>query len=221
MASRPEDANDPRLRYPNLRSAGRELATALGDWRQRSNTIVLGVVSGGLPVAHEVAKGLGQPLDLIVRRTLLVPQGPGSELSAASVAGVLILPEELQQCPPVPSKPLDYFLSDAIGALDQRQRLCRGNRPARNLDGQNVIVVDCGIRSGLTMRSAIAAVRATNPSHIVGAVPVSSVEGCASVSAMVDEFVCLAQPEPFGHAGMWYDDFTRVTDEEIHALLRD
>lgn len=214
-------ANDLRQRYPDLRSAGRELARALENWRDAPDAIVIGVVSGGIPVADEVARHLNKPFDLIVRRTLLEPHGPGSELSAASVAGALILPNELSDGWSAPATALDYFLADTIGALEQRQRLCRGDRPVRILDRQTLIVVDCGICSGLTMRSAIMAARATNPARIIGAVPVGSVDGCALVSPLVDEFVCLAQPEPFGHAGMWYDDFTRDPDEKIQELLHD
>ena len=220
-AASERNASGSRSRYPNLRSAGRELAVALRRYRNMSNTVVLGIVSGGVPVAHKVASDLGRPLDFIIRRTLLVPRGPGSEVCAASVAGVLVWPEELRDRPPaVPSAPLDYFLADARTALEQRERICRGRRPARNLNGQNVIVVDCGIRTGLTMRSAIVAVRATNPARLIATVPVGSVDGCHSIASMADEFICLEQPEPFGHAGMWYDDFTRIPDERIHELLQ-
>jgi putative phosphoribosyl transferase len=214
------NASGSRSRYANLRSAGRELAVALRRYREMSNTIVLGIVSGGVPVAHEVASDLERPLDFIINRTLLVPAGPGSEVCAASVAGVLVWPEELRDRPPaLPSAPLDYFLADAITALEKRQRICRGDRPPRNLNGQNAIVVDCGIRSGLTMRSAIEALRTRNPAQIIAAVPLGSADGCALIAGLVDELVCLAQPESFAHAGIFYHDFNRPADEQFQELL--
>lgn len=206
-------------RFANLRSAGSELAVALRPYHDISNTIVLGIVAGGVPVAHEVASGLNQPFDLILRRTLLMPRGPGSAVSAVNVAGSLVLPEELVPRAATHSTPLDYFLSDAISALEQRQRICRRERLARNLNRKKVIIVDCGIRTGFTMQSAIVAVRTRNPAQIIAAVPVGSIDGCDLISTMVDEFVCLAQPEPLGHVGMWYDDFSRPEDNHIHELL--
>lgn len=210
---------DRPSRFPNLSSAGRELAASLERYRDLSNTIVLGIVSGGVPVAYEVAKHLNAPLDFVFRRTLLAPMGPDSELSAVNVAGSLVLPGQLLPRPPVPSTPFDYFLADAITALNERERTCRGGRSGRDLHGQIVILVDCGIRTGLTMRSSIAALRTRSPAQIIAAVPVGSTEGCASTAALVDEFVCPVQPKPFGHVGMWYDDFSRPQDEQIHELL--
>ena len=34
-----------------------------------------------------------------------------------------------------------------------------------------------------------------------------------------DEVVCLAVPEPFYAAGLWYRDFTQTTDQEVVDLL--
>jgi predicted phosphoribosyltransferase len=209
------------FRFPDLRSGGRDLALALEleHYRSAANTVVLAIVSGGVPVAHEVAKHLNAPLDLIFNRTLLTPQGPGSQVSAVNVAGSLVLPAELLPRPVLPSTPFDFFLADALTALEQRARICRRERPQRDLSGQNVIVVDCGIRTGLTMQPAVVALRTKKPARIIAAVPVGSADGCAAIAAITDEFVCLAEPEPFGHVGMWYEDFRRPDDEQIHELL--
>lgn len=210
---------DRPARFPNLRSAGRDLSVALEAYARTEKTVVLGIATGGVPVAHEVAKNLNLPLDFIFKRTLLTPRGPGSQLSAINVAGTLVLPDELPPRPATPSTPLDYFLVDALTELEQRERTCRGGRRPRDLTGETIIVVDCGIRTGLTMLPAIVAVRTLNPVKLIAGVPVGSQEACASVAAVVDEFHCLSQPEPFGHVGMWYTDFSRPNDEHIHKLL--
>jgi len=69
------------------------------------------------------------------------------------------------------------------------------------------------------VKIAIQAVRKLNPMRITAAVPVASREGYALIESLADQVVCLAQPEPFGHAGMWYEDFSRPEDEDIHKLL--
>src|SRR5215470_5405403 len=109
-------------RFSNLRTAGKLLAERLRG-QQINNTVVLAIVSGGVPVANEVAKDLKAPFDLILKRTLLAPDGPGSQLSAVNVAGSLVLPEQLLPLPAEPTTPFDYFVADALAGLQQREQL--------------------------------------------------------------------------------------------------
>jgi predicted phosphoribosyltransferase len=70
------------------------------------------------------------------------------------------------------------------------------------------------------MRAAIRALRKKEPAKIVVAVPVASAEGRATIEAVADKLICLASPEPFGHVGLWYKDFSRPGDHQISGLLR-
>jgi putative phosphoribosyl transferase len=206
-------------RFPDLRSAGRELAAALEQFSARTDVIVLGLVLGGALVAFEVARHLCLQLDFVIIRRLLVPHGPGSQVCAVNVAGSLVIDEELMPRPAVPESPLDYFVSDALEKLAGRERQCRGGRPAVDLSQKTVILADCGIRTGLTMRAAIGALRKAGPARIIAAVPVASVKGRAAIEALADEVISLRSREPFGHVGLWYEDFRRPGDESVSDLL--
>ncbi len=207
--------------FLNLSGAGVELAAKLSSSGVKQHVIVLGIVSAGVPVAVEVAKHLGSSsLDLILIRRLLAPQGPGSQVVAVNVAGTLVLDDEIGPRPAEPQTPLDYFMQDALEGLARRTRICRGERPPTQLTGRPVLLVDCGIRTALTMQAAIGAVRRLNPACITAAVPVTSVDGRQVVEALADDFVYLAAPEPFGNAGVWYRDFRRLEDDSISQLLR-
>ena len=87
------------------------------------------------------------------------------------------------------------------------------------LRGKTILLVDCGIRTGLTMKAAISALRKKEPAQITAAVPVASLEGRASIEAVANNLICLASPEPFGHVGLWYKDFRRPDDHQISGLL--
>lgn len=206
--------------FPNLSSAGDELARRLVGAGTSHDVIVLGIVSAGIPVAVEVAKHLVAALDVIIIRRLLAPRGPGSQAVAVNVAGTLVVDEEVGPRPVKPQTPLDYFLEDALNGLARRAEVCRGERSPTELAGKSVLLVDCGIRTGLTMQAAIGAVRTLNPARITAAVPVTSLEGRRVVEALADEFIYLAAPEPFGNAGVWYRDFRRLADDSISQLLR-
>jgi len=206
-------------RFPDLRSAGRELALRLSGYRSRDDVIVLAIVLGGVLVADEVATYLGVPLDFVIIRRLLVGDGPDQHECAVSVAGALVVHEELAAGATAPSSPLDYFIADALTGIAERERICRRNRSALDLSGRTVVLVDCGIRTGSTMRAAIGALRKKSPAAIVAAVPVSSRAGYATVKSLADEWVCLAQPDPFPHVAYWYKDFSRPGDELIGDYL--
>jgi predicted phosphoribosyltransferase len=206
-------------KFANLRSAGRELAMKLEAYRKLKDVVVLAPVLGGVPVAAEVAESLGVPLDFIIIRRLLAPRGPGSQLCAVNAGGSLVIDDELPTRPSVPESALDYFIADALDGLASRERVCRGGHPPIDLAQKTIILVDCGIRTGLTMRAAIRALRAKEPKQIIIAVPVANPESRETIESIADEIVCLAWPQPFGNAGVWYADFTRPNDNEVNELL--
>jgi len=207
--------------FSDLSSAGVELAAKLSGAGIKHDVVVLAIVSAGVPVAVEVAKLLeASSLDLIVIRRLLAPQGPGSQAVAVNAAGTLVLDDEIGPRPSKPETPFDYFVEDALNGLAQRARICRGERPPIDLTGKQVLIVDCGIRTSLTMQAAINAVRTLNPARITAAVPVTSQEGRRVVEALADDLIYLAAPEPFGNAGVWFKDFRRFDDDVISQLLR-
>jgi putative phosphoribosyl transferase len=204
--------------FPNLSAAGGELAARLPRESFRE-VIVLAIVSAGVPAAVEVAKHLDAKLDLITIRGLLAPRGPGSQAAAVNVAGTLVVDDEIGPRPAKPQTPFDYFAEDALNRLAQRVQVCRGERPPADLAGKHVLIVDCGIRTGLTMEAAVKATRTLNPARITAAVPVTSAEGCRLAETLADEFIYLAAPEPFGNAGVWYKDFSRLADDCISKIL--
>jgi predicted phosphoribosyltransferase len=204
-------------RYPDLRTAGLDLAPSLSQYKDREETIVLAIALGGVPVASEVAKFLNRPLDLILIRRLLIGDA-GSHICAANVAGETIFDDEIVM-PKSPTTPQEIFLAEANAQLDRREQLCRRGRKPMSLSGRTLIVIDCGIRSGSTMNAAARALRKTEAKSLIGAVPVSSREGYASVAPLFDELICLQQPEQFVNAGYWYADFRRPGDDEVGDLL--
>jgi putative phosphoribosyl transferase len=205
-------------RYPDLRTGGLQLAQELRKRGSFQDHVVLAIASGGVPGGYEVSTQLQLPFDIVLIKRLLLPDGPGSELCAISVGGTIILDEGIE-VPANPSTPLEHFLDDALCGFRGRQELCRSDLSPLNLVDRKVLLVDCAIRSGSTMKVAIRAIRKLNAARITAAIPVASREGHLLVESLADEMVCLAQPEPFGNAGVWYEDFSRPEDKDMHELL--
>jgi predicted phosphoribosyltransferase len=69
------------------------------------------------------------------------------------------------------------------------------------------------------MRAAIAALRRLKPARVVVAVPVGAPEVCQELAREADEVICVLEPERFSAVGVWYEDFSQTTDDEVRELL--
>ena len=85
--------------------------------------------------------------------------------------------------------------------------------------GKTVIVIDDGLATGSTMRAAIQALRGRGAERVVVAVPTGSPDVCEEFETEADDVICAATPEPFHSVGLWYDDFSQTTDDEVRDLL--
>jgi putative phosphoribosyl transferase len=206
------------MRFKDAREAGRALAARLEDYAGLEGALVLALARGGVAVGLEVSKRLRLPLDLLLLRRLLVPRGPQEPLCVASVAGARFLDEEVA-ARAARDAALGNFLASALAEFDVQVRACRGERPSLNLKGRDVLLVDNGVRTGSTVRAAVRALRSTGPARVVVAAPVAAHEALASVEATADDFVYLATPDPFGHVGLWYEEFKRPSDDEVRSML--
>jgi len=208
-----------RSRFRDRRDAGRRLAAELRTYAQRPDVIVLALPRGGVPVGYEVARALGVPLDVFVVRKLGVPWHDELAMGAIASGGVQVLNRDLMRAAHVSEDQLQQVIASERAELERRERLYRGDRPFPELRDKTVILVDDGLATGASVRAAIAALRKKAPKRIVVAVPVAAAEICDAFRDVADEIICLETPESFRAVGMWYDDFTQTTDEEVHALL--
>jgi putative phosphoribosyl transferase len=214
------DAAAHAEKFPDLRSAGRELAARLDAYRGRADAFVLAVARGGVPVALAVAREIGLPLDLVIIRRLFAPGGPHATVCAVNACGTLVLDEGVPPPVAAPRSAIEYFIADALEGLAQRAKTCRNERLPTDLSQKTILLIDNGIYTGSTMCAAVRALRTLGPARIVAAVPVTSPDGRAAVEAVADEMLCLATHDPFGHVGLWYKNFDRPEDEQIRALLK-
>jgi putative phosphoribosyl transferase len=199
--------------------AGRQLAEQLTAHADQPDVLVLALPRGGVPVAYEVARALHAPLDVFQVRKLGVPGHEELAMGAIASGGVRVLNEDVVQGLGISEEVLDAVTAQQQQELLRRERTYRDNRPAPEVRGRTVILVDDGLATGSTMRAAVAALRQQQPARIVVAVPVGAPETCAELQTEADQVVCARTPVPFQAVGLWYDDFTQTTDQEVHDLL--
>jgi putative phosphoribosyl transferase len=217
--SRMQPMRDTRFRdrHQAGQLLGRELARRLGS---KDDLIVLALPRGGVPVGYEVAKALNAPLDVFIVRKLGVPGHEELAMGAIASGGVRVINRDVLGWLPLPQKTIDQVAEREQLELERREREYRGSRPPLDVRNKTVIVVDDGLATGSTMRAAVQALRKMQPRAIIVGVPVAAVQTCDEFGNEGIDMVCLRTPEPFQAVGLWYDDFSQTSDEEVHELLR-
>jgi predicted phosphoribosyltransferase len=195
------------------------LAKRLAHYAERADVVVLALPRGGVPVGYEVAIALHAPLDVMLVRKLGVPGHEELAMGAIASGGVRVLNADVIRALYIPQAVIEDVAEEELRELARREQAYRGDRPAPELAGKTVILVDDGLATGASMAAAIAAVRSQAPARVVMAVPTAAPDICAGFRATVDEVICLETPEPFWGVGMWYADFSPTRDAEVRDLL--
>ncbi|MFG2222695.1 phosphoribosyltransferase [Streptomyces sp. NPDC048644] len=211
------------MRYFDRRHAGQALATrCLALMRTGGFTapLVLALPRGGVPVAAEVARAIGAPLDVLVARKIGIPGLPEVGVGAlvddeppvfdAAALTVLGLTEEL----------LAADVERERAELHRREAAYRAGRPPLNVTGAVVLLVDDGLATGATARAALRHLRRLRPARLILAVPVGDAAAAAALREEADDVVCVHQPQHFHAVGEWYLDFDQVQDTEVISILR-
>lgn len=206
-------------RFRDRTEAGRRLAERLTAYADRPDVLVLALPRGGVPVAYEVARALRAPLDVFLVRKLGVPGYEELAMGAVATGGVRVLNDQIVAGLGIPDHVIEAVAEAEQQELARRERVYRGDRPPPDVRHRTVILVDDGLATGATMQAAIKALRALPPARIVVAVPTGSPETCEQLRAQADDVICAITPEPFHAVGLWYEDFTQTTDEEVRDLL--
>ncbi|RBY79834.1 phosphoribosyltransferase [Geodermatophilus sp. TF02-6] len=205
--------------FQDRRDAGRQLGRRLAPMAGR-DVVVLGLPRGGVPVAAEVARALGAPLDVVLVRKLGLPRRPELAMGAVGEDGVTVVNDDVLRIGRVEEATFTEAERRERAELERRARHFRGDRSRVPLEGRTAVVVDDGIATGATARAACAVVRAHGAARVVLAAPVGSPTAVREIAPEVDELVCLETPDRFTAVGQAYADFRPTDDEEVLELLR-
>ena len=140
-------------------------------------------------------------------------------MGAIASGGVMVLNEDVVTATGIGRDQIDGVAARELETLRRQERSFRGDRAPATIRDRVAIAVDDGLATGATMRAAVRALHNQGAKAIVVAVPTAPRETCEALGLEVDEVVCASTPEPFMAVGLWYRDFTPVTDEQVRRLL--
>jgi predicted phosphoribosyltransferase len=205
--------------FQNRQEAGRVLAELVAELPDLQDGIVLGLVRGGVPVAFEVAKNCGLPLDILVVRKLGAPGAEELAMGAIASGGAIVLNDDILKRFHVTAKKLEHVIECEKQELERRENLYREGRPPVEIAGRTAILVDDGLATGASMRAAIRAVKAL-ARRVIVAVPVGARSTCEELAQQADQVICALIPEPLDAVSLFYREFGPTSDEEVKCLIR-
>jgi putative phosphoribosyl transferase len=221
VPSRPEHTilRVSEMGFQDRREAGRVLGEQVAALPDIGDGVVLGLVRGGVPVAYEVAKACGLPLDILVVRKLGVPGQEELAMGAIASGGAVVLNDDVLRRYRVTEQRLEHVIVRETEELERRERLYREGRPPVEIEGRAVILVDDGLATGASMRAAIGAVKG-RARRVIVAVPVGASSTCEELANETDRVVCAMMPEPLDAVSLFYREFGPTSDEEVKGLMK-
>ncbi|MBX9781714.1 MAG: phosphoribosyltransferase [Chitinophagaceae bacterium] len=199
--------------FQNRTEAGLLLAEKLKKYKNAQG-VVLAVPRGGVPVAYEVAKMLGLPLEIILTKKIGHPVNKEYAIGAASLTDYFVIPHNN-----VSDEYIDAEVERIRTRLKDMYQKFMGDTEPLNPEGKTVIVIDDGIATGNTLLGTVNVLRKSKPAKIIIAVPVASQNAVKKLATEVDEVIAVLVPENFYGVGAFYEDFTQVTDDEVMYYL--
>lgn len=203
--------------FRDRRLAGEQLAKALRHFKNE-DAVVLALPRGGAPVAYEVARQLGLPLDVMVCRKLGVPGHDEYAFGAIAEGGVRFIDEEIVRSLGLSATQIEMVQNQESKTLQDRVQLFRPTAKGLNLIGKTALLIDDGVATGATARAACLAAKKMGAKRVVVGVPVGPIGTEASIRE-ADEVVCLSHPALFMAVGNHYEQFEQVSDDEVLQIL--
>jgi predicted phosphoribosyltransferase len=208
------------MTFPDRTDAGRQLAAVLAHLAGREGLLVLALPRGGVPVAAEVARILGAPLDLCFAHKIGAPQNPEFAIGSVAETGPPHLDEQTIHAMRIPFSYIQEEAAIQQAGLVKRAMYYRGSRPAPVIVDKWVILVDDGVATGSTAHAALAALRKGSPARLIFATPVAAADVVQRLAADADDLAIIHTPRIFCSVGEFYDSFPQISDAEVLALLK-
>jgi len=206
--------------FADRTDAGFALARLLAG-RFGPEAAVLAIPAGGMPVAIALSAELVLPIDVAVVSKVTLPWNSEVGYGAVAFDGTVELNRDLIELLGVDEATVQRGI-DATRAKVRRRVASFASKLDRPRLWDTAILVDDGIASGFTMRTAVLALRKQGVPQIVAAVPTGSIRAVRDLEPHIDELFCanLRTGKSFAVADA-YETWCDVPESDAIRLLAD
>lgn len=198
--------------------AGARLAEEIKR-RRYPSPVVLALPRGGVAVGYEIARRIDAPLDVVVARKLGAPFQPELAIGAIAPGGVVVVDRSAIDYLGIKRETIEGIVEAETVEMRRREAAYHVGIDRPEIVGRTAILVDDGIATGMTAEAAILSIRRRDPGRLVLAVPVCAAETMERLRTLVDDVICLMTPQDFRAVGLWYEDFSQLTDAQVIDML--
>jgi len=204
--------------FINRKQAGILLAKELKQYQNKTDTIVVTIPRGGVPVGFEISKALNLPLEIVLSKKIGHPFNKEYAIGAVTLKSS-VLSEAAEEVS-------HEYIEDETGRirdlLQQRYDWYYGKKKPLELTDKTVIIVDDGIATGNTLLSSIQLIEQEEPKEIVIALPVAPPSALKKIRELraVTQVICILETRNFRAVGQFYEQFNQVSDKEVITLLK-
>ncbi len=211
--------------FKDRKEAGELLARAILNKYNGTlkDPVVVAIPRGGVVVAEPIAKALNAPIDLVIPRKIGAPFNEEFAIGAVTEDGYILLNPNLTDDVAyrlgVTKDYIERKAKEEIEEIKRRKKLYLGDRKRIPLASRDVILVDDGIATGLTVKAALLSLRRESPNRIILAVPVMPADKVSEFQELADDLIVLHASEFFSAVGQFYYDFSQTSDEEVIEIM--
>jgi predicted phosphoribosyltransferase len=182
---------------------------------------VLGIPAGGVPVAKEVTKVLGLPLDVAIVSKITLPWNTEAGYGAVAFDGTIRLNRDLVEISGLNEEQIHKGILKTKEKVSHRKRRFESRIAQSEIREKPAIVVDDGLASGFTMQVAVEALTKSGFKSIIVAVPTGHDRAVRDISRRVSAVYCANIRTEHRYAvAEAYQSWSDVTDNEVGTILK-
>ena len=209
-----------KIKFKNRQDAAKQLYNVLPiESMLKEDWTVIATSSGSVPIALEIASKLEARFDYIFTKKLFTKKNVDCELAIITETQDVIVHENILRSFNLDLEKI-YKRSEALykkNILKYKQQYRNGN-DLGNLEGKNVLLVDEGLNTGLTMMACIKSIVNQQVKSICVAVPILPQVTINDIESIADDLYYVEAPEHFVSIDFYYDDLEEIELEDIYKL---
>ncbi len=169
--------------FKNRTEAGLLLSEQLSEYKN-TNSVVLAIPRGCVPVGYVIAKELQLPLSILLSKKIGHPNNKEYAIGSVSLETVIT-----ENHPGIPKEYIENEIIAIRKILNEKQKRYLGSQHPLDITGKNVILVDDGIATGNTVLVSIQMLRKSKPAQIIVAVLVVPYDKISLFEREADTFI--------------------------------
>lgn len=212
--------NPDRIYFKNREVAAYRLLDVLPiDSMKLEDWIVIASSYGGFEIAKIIAKSLEGKYDIMFSEKIYAPNNEDCEIAVVTEHEEVLIHEELVKSFDVS---LDYIYSKSKQVFDEsiikKVNRFRHGEKIGNLENKNVLIVDEGINTGLTMMACIKTAINLKAKSISVATPILPTASIPSIESIADDLYYIKKLDHFVEIDFYYDSLEEISFEDIEKI---